>query len=120
MEPVANWRDYLSLVEREIPKALSQGENLDDVFARLDEGTAQLWVVDKSVVVTFGSDGEFWFWLASGDLTKMCEHLLEPIEQWARDRGFDRMLIFGRRGWSRSILISKGYVARSLLYKQLN
>ena len=80
---------------------------IEDVEAAIADGEAHFWPGARSAIVT-----QFWlfpkaralnFWLAGGDLDEIVEALRPAIEDWARQRGCDRLVIAGRPGWARAL-----------------
>ena len=76
--------------------------NIEDVWAALETGHAQLWPTQNAVCVTtienYPRAKALRGWLAGGNLHEIVE--TEPvIRAWAKRMGCDLMLIGGRRGW---------------------
>jgi hypothetical protein len=83
---------------------------LKHVWEALAKGSAQLWPLPNSAVVTAIEHyptgiTALRYWLAGGDLNEILgsEQL---IESWAKERGCTRVVINGRRGWLKAL---KGY-----------
>ncbi len=92
------------------PSCASEAE----LVADLASGRAQLWVGERSAMVTqcvAETRGLcLHVWLAGGDLRNILE--LKPgVEAWARARGCTHVTIDGRPGWAR-VLRQYGYALR--------
>lgn len=97
------WRKWL------LP-ALEDGSEAD-LLADIRAGHAQLWVGERSAMVTQvveeASGRALHVWLAGGALADILA--LKPgVEAWGRARDCDYVTINGRRGWAR-ILRSDGF-----------
>lgn len=83
--------------------------NLEDVWDYIAAGKAQLWPLDKSVVVTaleyFPRKVVLRYWLCGGEL-KDCLKAEAAIETWAKKAGAACAIIGGRKGWLRAL---RGY-----------
>lgn len=88
---------------------ISYGEthSKDEVWSLIESGKAQFWPLPNAALVTQidkHNTGltELRVWLAGGDVHEIASQ--EPIiEQWAKDEGCQRAVIFGRRGWQRTL-----------------
>jgi hypothetical protein len=83
---------------------------LEDVWAAIAGGRAQLWPNEKSVVVTtleyLPRKVVLRYWLCGGDKLEDCL-LAEPaIEKWAKEAGATLTFISGRPAW---LKVLKGY-----------
>lgn len=93
---------------------------INDVWAAIDRGDAQLWPLPNGVMVTdieiYPQKKALRGWLAGGDLQEIVAS--EPnIANWAKKQGCDLILIAGRPGWARSF---DGYErAYSVMMKRL-
>jgi hypothetical protein len=80
---------------------------LADVRDMVLRGEAQLWVGERSAIVTLIEDDpcerRLLVWLGGGDLKDLLGELRQPIEAWARSRGCRRVLMVGRPGWERAL-----------------
>ena len=76
----------------------------EDVYERIKDGRAELHVGNRSAVVTQSlSNGKhLHFWLAGGHLDEL-KNIERDITQVAKERGFEKVTIAGRRGWLRSL-----------------
>ena len=76
----------------------------EDVYERIKDGRAELHVGNRSAVVTQSlSNGKhLHFWLAGGHLDEL-KNIERDITQVAKQRGFEKVTIAGRRGWLRSL-----------------
>lgn len=75
---------------------------LEDVWALIESGIAQLWPTPDgamvTVVETYPKAKVLRGWLAGGDLRQIQKS--EPtIRAWAKDVGCTLVMIGGRRGW---------------------
>lgn len=81
------------------------------LLADLAAGRAQLWMGEAAALVTQcvvdGRGPCLHVWLAGGELEDILA-MRPGVEAWARARGFERVTINGRRGWSR-VLRRYGY-----------
>lgn len=78
-----------------------------------------LWPGDAAVIVTERSGENLNFWLAGGDLEEL-EQMVPCVDAWAQDKGFKRVLLYGRRGWERTFLREQGYSPRwTVMAKEL-
>lgn len=67
---------------------------------RIAENTAQLWLGERSAIVTEIVGDAIHVWLGAGDLAELLE--MRPlIERYGRDIGCKRATIDGRLGWDR-------------------
>ena len=75
-----------------------------EVYQRIEQGRAELHLGNQSAVVTQSlSNGKhLHFWLAGGDLTELKE-FERDVTNVAKARGFERVIIAGRRGWLREL-----------------
>lgn len=85
---------------------------IDDIKQAIAEQRLVLWPGKRSAVVTeFVVYPQFTalnFFLAGGDLDELAE--MEPIiADWAKRCGCKRIMLAGRRGWTRSFLTDRGY-----------
>lgn len=84
----------------------------DHIWQRLEAGRAQLWPLSQSAVVTeiVGYDNgiqHLRLWLAGGDLDEL-RAFVPQLEAFGRDNGCSKVVIIGRKGWTRA-LASQGY-----------
>ncbi|MCX7587190.1 hypothetical protein [Phenylobacterium sp. 58.2.17] len=84
---------------------------VDELIAELASGRAQLWLAERSALVTElvgqGSDRCLHIWLAGGSLVDILG-LRPGLEAWARGQGCSHITIDGRPGWIR-VLRRHGY-----------
>jgi hypothetical protein len=107
---------------RWLDAALHRGgdtQTLDDVFARVYDGTYQFWPTPDAAVVTQiipGRDKEFNIYLAGGSMARL-EHMMPVLERYAQSQDCTIVTVLGRRGWERSFLCQKlGYKPVATLY----
>jgi hypothetical protein len=105
---------FWPLVSHFIQMAIDKGSDrfcLSDVLKLLEEKKAQLFVFrDEEIlgacVTTIESSRACkWLrimWAGGRDLDKWF-HFLEPIEQWAKSIGCEKVVIIGRKGWEKKL-----------------
>lgn len=98
-----------------------EGDPEAELIAKLRAGQAQLWLGEKSAMVTevtAGPDGRCLHgWLSGGDLTEIIS-LIPGALAWARTMGCVEATIDGRRGWARA-LRPLGFAGETILRKAL-
>lgn len=91
---------------------------VEDVFGRVMEGKAHLWISDDGLIVTetenYPTGQVLNIWLASGDLDD-CLSMLPRIYEWAGQMGCERITSLARRGWQR-VLRDEGWEASPLVH----
>lgn len=107
-KPLTTSVDYGRLLEPAL-RHTEAGTTLADVSSAIMEGRALLWPGKRSVAVTTEYHGkEFVLWLAGGELGELLQ-MEAAAERYARERGFQRMVVEdGRDGWGRALTRS-GY-----------
>lgn len=80
---------------------------MEDLTARLLDGTAQIWSSPLACVVTEVTPPDVHIWLAGGDLRSVLA-FQTPLEYWARSLGCTSLTLSGRLGWDR-VLKPLGY-----------
>lgn len=80
---------------------------LSDVVRAIEVNEAQLWVGERSCMVTQVDDypnGErvLMVWLCAGDLDHVMEGRVQ-VEEWAKAAGCTQIIIEGRPGWVRAL-----------------
>lgn len=103
MTTAPRFADYEPLLARAL-KHSNEGLTLDHVRAELQAGRALFWPGQKSVAISNEYHGrEFVIWLAGGDMTELFEMEASATE-FAKARGFSRMVVEdGRNGWGRAL-----------------
>lgn len=98
-----------------IHAALQYGDGthlIEDVEARIEDGTAVFWPGERSAIVTEIIETPrktiLNFWLAGGDLDETTNHMRPVIEAWGKSQGCTASSIVGRPGWVRT-LKGEGY-----------
>ncbi|MGU3536809.1 hypothetical protein [Methylobacterium sp. A54F] len=80
--------------------------DLDDVWAMIRAGTAQLWVTPNSATVsvmeTFPRKRMLMVWLSGGRLEEILQ-VEADIRTWAKAQSCDLVCVTGRRGWLRAL-----------------
>lgn len=113
---IDNWRTARPLIERAL--VYSGGTHrAEDILDMCLSGKAQLWLGEKSAVVTeinvYPELNACRIFLAAGDKRELRDRLRPQIELWAKNRqNCTRMEIVGRRGWKR-VLAPVGYTETS-------
>lgn len=87
--------------------------SLEDIETAIAEGKAQLWPGQRSAIVTemiqHPRATDLIFFLAGGELDELRE-MTPVIEEWAKEQGCSRTILYGRRGWDRTFLTKeRGY-----------
>jgi len=99
---------------------LNDGEQtLKEVAFGLFTGKYRLWPGRTSAVVTEHTEtpaGKFLnLMLAGGELDDLVE-VTARIEEWGKENGVTRILLYGRRGWARNkTLKERGYRTRHVI-----
>jgi hypothetical protein len=79
---------------------------LEDVKDALLEGRMQMWILNRSVLVTqlevYPTKLITHVFLGAGELDD-CHELLSHVEEWASNVGAEKVLISGRKGWVRDL-----------------
>lgn len=95
--------------------------NLDDVWALLEKGEAQLFTTPRAAavcqVVHFPRKSIFDVWIVGGWLPDIVHKLHPAGEAWAREHGLPEMWGGGRPGWGR-VLKSLGYEVEAVQVKK--
>lgn len=109
--PVGIWPVVSSLLK----PALERGgdSSLDEVMAEVDEGRAQLWIAHRAedvrmALVTQAAGDALHLWLCGGREMPSWLGFLDTLKAAAREGGFKRLTIDGRRGWGRVLGWAKG------------
>lgn len=91
----------------------------DEVAARVLSGTAQLWLGERSAIVTevIHDPRSVHVWVAGGELRDLLS-LIPGLAAWARTMGCKGATINGRKGWAR-VLKSYGFEGEGVLRKKL-
>lgn len=87
-------------VETLLRSALAEGQDWAEVQDRIDANTAQLWLGERSAIVTEIVGDAIHVWLGAGDLAELL-NMRPLIEQAGREWGCKRATIDGRLGWDR-------------------
>lgn len=111
------WAEAWELLEP--AAALSGLYTRESVLAALVAGDFQLWVAETDVMVMaaiteiaqYPALKQCAVVMAGGTQLDRCLPFLDTIEAWARENGCERMVVDGRRGWTRKL---KGYVERKV------
>ena len=92
--------------------------SIDDVKDMLDENRGDLWVGEKSAIVTqllqVRDKKALLYYLAGGDLIELKE-MTKHIESLAKDVGCSKVLINGRAGWGKAL---GGYKERTRVFEK--
>lgn len=89
-----------------------------DVRDAVFGGRAHLWAGVRAAAVSrwveYDTGKTLLIWVAGGDLDELTNRMLPAGEDWARERGCTRALLYGRRGWER-VLAPRGFRHHSTL-----
>lgn len=78
------------------------GQEWPEVQARIAENTVQVWLGERSAILTELVGDAIHVWLGAGDLNELLE--MRPlIERYGREIGCTRATIDGRLGWDRAL-----------------
>lgn len=89
-------------VEALLRPALSEGQEWAEVIERIQQDKAQLWLGERSAMVTEIVGDAIHVWLGGGDLSELLE--MRPlVESAGREWGCRRATISGRLGWDRAL-----------------
>ena len=92
--------------------------SIDDVKDMLDENRGDLWVGEKSAIVTqllqVRDKKALLYYLAGGDLIELKE-MTKHIEGLAKEAGCSKVLINGRAGWGKAL---GGYKERTRVFEK--
>lgn len=92
--------------------------SIDDVRDMLAENRGDLWVGEKSAIVTQSLEGRgikaLLYYLAAGDLSELKE-MTVYIESLAKEVGCSKVLINGRAGWGKAL---GGYKERTRVFEK--
>jgi len=101
--------------------ALEYGDgmsDINDVRDSLAKNQADLWVGEKSAIVTQVMETHkakaLLYYLAGGDLKELIK-MTEHIENLAKDMGCSKVLINGRAGWGKAL---GGYKERTRVFEK--
>lgn len=115
--PQERWRDLAPIVAPylALPIAYTRGQQtLGSVFQALDRGQYQLWTIIgpgglvyaamvTEILQYVGGAKTCMLLLLGGTEMRRWIHLIEEVEQWAREEGCSQLEIHGRRGWKRML-----------------
>lgn len=92
-------------IQAALDREMVATHTIEDVWDKIERGTAQLWPGSTSVCVTnideYPRAKILVGWLAGGDLMDILA--TEPvIRNWAKKQGCDAVMLVGRRGWARA------------------
>tara|TARA_R110002153_G_scaffold73691_2_gene192212 strand:+ start:720 stop:1085 length:366 start_codon:yes stop_codon:yes gene_type:complete len=92
--------------------------SIEDVRDMLAENRADLWVGEKSAIVTQALNGRgkraLLYYLAGGDLKEL-KKMTNSIERLAKEAGCSKVLINGRAGWGKAL---GGYKERTRVFEK--
>lgn len=91
-----------------------EGVTKEILLARLENGSARMWCLDDTYVVTAENGDVVRIGLCGGSLEAAIQ-IKDAIEDDARARGYKRSEIFGRLGWER---IFRDYQKTAVLLKK--
>lgn len=96
-------------------------QTLEEVREKIESGECHLWSSPSAVIVTEYIDEEsLGLMLAGGESLEPILDLYQEVEAWAREQGYEEVLLFGRSGWHRAALRQIGFtVQRVVLVKDI-
>lgn len=93
--------------------------DVEDIFRRIDDGALQSWQSGQSVVVTevlgYPRKRIVNVLIAAGNIDEIME-LQERVSQWARELGCSKIVMSGRKGWSK-VLPRHGWTNGRCIYE---
>ena len=102
-------------VETLLRPSLADGQEWSEVIERIEQNKAQLWLGERSAMVTEIVGDAIHVWLGAGDLSELLA--MRPlVERAGREWGCKRATISGRLGWDRAL---KPYGFARVLEKML-
>lgn len=100
MTPPDWWENY-SRLKPKIREALGdEGYDFDWLDPRLLNGRAQIWLGERSALIT---EVDAWTIAAAGDQQELIGTLRPQAEEWGRRVGLSQVIIEGRKGWQRRL-----------------
>lgn len=109
---------------KQIESALTHvddSHSFEDIKAAVGRGELQFWPGLSSVVITeiikVPKYKALNLFLAGGNLIEL-QAMLPEIENFARHVGADRMVLTGRKGWTRSFLTHEGYAEKMVVMEK--
>ena len=108
------WATLFQHCEKHLARALkySDTHTLQDFAEGVENGTMQLWPGKNSAIVTEIHDYPLKkviiVSIAGGNMREL-EEIAPHIVKFAQDMGCNRIIIGGRRGWSRTFLKNIGF-----------
>jgi hypothetical protein len=79
------------------------GHTWRECLGLIETGHAQLWMSDEAALVSRNDGETLEIWACGGRVVNASDQFLAVIEQAAREHGFARMRISGRKGWARHL-----------------
>lgn len=115
-----DWLEDWPDVEAGILNALKYSpadDNIFDVMSALHQQRAFLWKHENNVCVTMFDQRDYTIWLFSGKMDEL-KKMMPFFEEHAARLGAFKVVVFGRKGWTRSFLSSIGYVTTHVVMKK--
>lgn len=100
------WGEIRPFIERGLERGSTW--NIDEIYEGLKSSDLQCWTAQngalEAVLITALIKGDFCVLLVlSGQNMGKWLHCIESVEAWAKTHQCQRMLIHGRKGWSRML-----------------
>jgi hypothetical protein len=89
---------------------------IEDVIAEVQSQHAQVWGDERALIITQLVGEYVHFFIATGEMDAVVE-LSHEIMQWARDLGYTKATLTGRRGWVKA-LAHEGWQERAVLMER--
>ena len=94
--------------------AIADNVTKQEVEQGLNDGTYQMFMDEKSVVITVGYKDSLRIGLAGGELNSL-KSLEKKIIKYAKEKKYKCVDILGRMGWEKSL---KGYKKQAVLLRK--
>ncbi len=79
------------------------GYKWEECLSLIESGHALLWMSDEAAIVTRDDGDTLELWSCGGRVVNASDQFLAVIEQAARQHGFKRIRLTGRKGWARHL-----------------
>lgn len=85
----------------------SYTDTVDDYWREVEQGRAQLWMVDSGYSLTKVIDGKKrvlqYIAIAGENMDAWLSEFLKQSQQWAKSHGCVEAILSGRRGWEKKL-----------------
>ena len=92
-------------------------DNIFDVMSALHQQRAFLWKYENNVCVTVFDGRDYTIWLFSSEMNKL-KDMMPFFEKHAAGLDASEVVVFGRKGWTRSFLSSIGYATTHVVMRK--